>query len=513
MKRRAVADYQLSKTKQKLAEDVHRECLKYEKEHRPALEAMSVGKADPHYQDAFRAVARARGASSGRDPRTGRQVAPGYEGLPASLRALQDGISAARAGSALFEARSGSLDDGLLTLRRGADQLASGLDTLRAGDARLLSGLAQLNAGAAPLSPGLRRLAAGAAQLQDALARLAGGSQQLAGALTSGKARSAPLETGLTRIAAAVTDAGQTLPSLGSARGSPGFFRSGYLTLAALDGAPPTSRGLASTLVSLDEGGRAARLIVIPRSGPDDAATARLRSRLVTLSARQRQRTGFRVTVGGEGAVLADFDSATQDRILPTVAALALITLLVLIPIFRSLVLPVLAVALTLVTVLATYGLLTLLMQGAHPPLGGPGYVSSIAAIGIFAVIFALSIDYVVFLCTRMREAHDRGLSTDEAIDHGLVRSGRVVTGAALIMIAVFLSFATTDFSGIREFGVALAIAVAIDATAMRLLLLPAIMRMLGRWNWWLPRRIERPWRRSRRSLANPPEGWNQSPV
>jgi RND superfamily putative drug exporter len=129
-----------------------------------------------------------------------------------------------------------------------------------------------------------------------------------------------------------------------------------------------------------------------------------------------------------------------------------------------------------------------LLLQGPHPPLGGPGYVSSIAAVGTFAVIFALSIDYVVFLVARMREAYERDGSTDAAIDHGLLRTGRVVTGAALIMIGVFGCFALTDFSGIREFGVGLAIAVAVDATLMRMVLLPAIMRMLGPWCWWLPR-------------------------
>jgi RND superfamily putative drug exporter len=310
------------------------------------------------------------------------------------------------------------------------------------------------------------------------------------------------------RIAASVAGAGRRLPGTTArdTRGSPGFFRSGYLTLAALDGTPRRTRRLAATIVSIDRGGRAARLMVIPRSGPDEAATDRLRSRLVATARAYADGAGTSATVGGEGAVLADFDRATQDRILPTVAALSLITFLVLIPIFRSLLLPLVAVSLTLVTVLATYGALRLLLQGAHPVLGGPGYVSSIAAIGIFAVIFALSIDYVVFLVTRMREAHERGLPTDAAIDHGLVWSGRVVTGAAMVMIAVFLAFATTDFSGIREFGVALAIAVALDATAMRMFLLPAIMRVLGPWSWWLPRPLEALLPRPRTTWAPAPD-------
>jgi RND superfamily putative drug exporter len=453
------------------------------------LSGMSVGKADPRYVAAFRAVARARGASSGRDPTTGRQVAAGYEGLEPSLAKLEAGLGQAAAGTTQLQARSGELVGGLSRLRAGAAALAGGLRLLSIGDRRLSRGVGQLAAGSSRLVPGLARLAGGAGRLEGGLGQLADGANRLAGGLAAGRRRSTPLVDGLDRMAGAVANAIRRLPRLApDTRGSPGFFESGYVTMAALDGAAPRDRELSGTIVSLDRGGRAARFLVIPRSGPGDGATAELRDRLDERAQTFSRSTDLSMSIGGEGAILADFDRATQSRIVPIVAALSLITFLVLLAVFRSLILPAVAVGLTLATVVVTYGVMTLLLQGAHPILGGPGYVSSLAALGTFAVIFALSIDYVVFLVARMREGYDRALSADAAIDHGLLRTGRVVTGAALIMISVFVSFSLTDFSGIREFGVGLAVAVAIDATIMRMLLLPAIMRMLGDRSWWLPR-------------------------
>ena len=456
------------------------------------LEGMTVGRADPRYAALFEAVARARGAATGRDPTTGRQVEPEYDGLEPSLAQLQAGLERAVEGVGELRARSADLVDGLARLQAGAEELAGGVGLLSIGNLRLSQGLRQLEDGSGRLAPGLARLADGTVRLEDGLAQLAGGAGQLAGGLADGRERSAPLEEGLVRMTHEVGRAIERVPELApDTSGSPGFFDSGYITLAALDGARKRRRQLSGTVLSVDRGGRASRLLVIPGSGPGDAATSDLRDRLDRLGGGFEERTGLTVTVGGEGAILADFDEATQSRIVPIVAALSLITFLVLVAIFRSLILPAVAVALTLATVVVTYGLMKLLLQGPDPLLGGPGYVSSIAAVGTFAVIFALSIDYVVFLVARMREAHDDDSSADAAIDHGLLSTGRVVTGAALTMIGVFVSFSLTNFSGIREFGIALAIAVAVDATVMRMLLLPAIMRMLGPWSWWLPRWID----------------------
>jgi RND superfamily putative drug exporter len=153
--------------------------------------------------------------------------------------------------------------------------------------------------------------------------------------------------------------------------------------------------------------------------------------------------------------------------------------------------LPAIAVGLNLVTVAAGFGVLALLFDGSAP-LGGPGYVDTISSMLIFAVIFGLSIDYEVFLITRMREGYLRTGTTEGAISYGLERTAGVVTGAAAIMTTVFLGFASTQVATIRQTGTGLVVAVLLDATVVRLVLLPAVMRLCGPGNWWMPRWLER---------------------
>jgi RND superfamily putative drug exporter len=155
-------------------------------------------------------------------------------------------------------------------------------------------------------------------------------------------------------------------------------------------------------------------------------------------------------------------------------------------------VLPVVAVLMNLLAVGAAFGALVLLFQGSDPPLGGPGDLFVMPVLGIFTIAFGLSIDYEVFILARMREGWLATGDPDAAIDHGIRHTAGVVTGAAAIMTAVFLAFAATGFYGVSQLGVGLAIAVIIDATVLRLLLLPAVMRLLGPRAWWLPRRLER---------------------
>jgi RND superfamily putative drug exporter len=107
----------------------------------------------------------------------------------------------------------------------------------------------------------------------------------------------------------------------------------------------------------------------------------------------------------------------------------------------------------------------------------------------LFATLFGLSMDYEVFMVSRMREAHDAGADDRDAVALGLERTGRIVTAAAAIMVIAFLGFAVGRIEGLRQFGVGLAVAVALDATIVRGLLVPSLMATLGRWNWWLPRR------------------------
>jgi putative drug exporter of the RND superfamily len=168
----------------------------------------------------------------------------------------------------------------------------------------------------------------------------------------------------------------------------------------------------------------------------------------------------------------------------------------------RSVVLPALAVVFNLLTVAAAFGVLALLFQGDHPLLGGPGFLDAITASGVFSVTYGLSIDYQVFLLTRMREGYDMTGTTEGALDYGLRRTAGVVTGAALIMAGVFFAFATTDFSTTRELGVGLTVAVLLDATLVRLILLPGTLRLIGDRVWHRPKLLRRIGRK--RQMADP---------
>jgi uncharacterized membrane protein YdfJ with MMPL/SSD domain len=163
---------------------------------------------------------------------------------------------------------------------------------------------------------------------------------------------------------------------------------------------------------------------------------------------------------------------------------------------FRSVVVAIKAVVLNLLSVAAAYGALVLVFQdGWGKGLLGisvtPGGIISWLPIFLFVILFGLSMDYHVFILSRVREAFDRGMTTEEAVAHGIKTTAGVVTSAALVMVGVFAIFATLQFMFLKEFGVGLAIAVLVDATIVRAVLLPATMKLLGDWNWYLPRWLE----------------------
>ncbi|HEY8646564.1 MAG TPA: MMPL family transporter [Gaiellaceae bacterium] len=187
-----------------------------------------------------------------------------------------------------------------------------------------------------------------------------------------------------------------------------------------------------------------------------------------------------RVYAGGAPPQGVDFVDRTYAAFPWLVGAVLLLTLLVLLRAFRSLVLPVKAVALNLLSVAATYGILAAVFD--RP-------IEAWIPVFLFATLFGLSMDYEVFMVSRMREAHDAGRSNTDAVAYGLERTGRVVTAAAAIMVAAFSGFAAGRIEGLRQFGFGLAVAVALDATLVRAILVPSLMGVLGDWNWWLPRR------------------------
>jgi RND superfamily putative drug exporter len=159
---------------------------------------------------------------------------------------------------------------------------------------------------------------------------------------------------------------------------------------------------------------------------------------------------------------------------------------------FRSLLLPLKAVVLNLLSVAAVYGLLvTIFRFGVGADVLGLYRVRQIEGwipVFLFALLFGLSMDYEVFLVTRMRESWDHVHDNARAVAHGLERTGRIITAAALIMCAAFSGFVAGRVAGLQEFGAGLALAIFIDATIVRAMLVPSLMAILGRWNWWLPR-------------------------
>jgi uncharacterized membrane protein YdfJ with MMPL/SSD domain len=187
-----------------------------------------------------------------------------------------------------------------------------------------------------------------------------------------------------------------------------------------------------------------------------------------------------------------DLMKSVAPRVFTFVLLLAFVLMLVA---FRSLVIAAKAIVLNLLSVAAAYGALVLVFQhGWGKGLLGFESTAGVAAflpILLFVILFGLSMDYHVFILSRIRESFDRGATTDEAISHGIKTTAGVVTSAAIVMVAVFSIFATLSMMMLKQFGVGLAVAVLIDATIVRAVLLPASMKLLGDWNWYLPRWLE----------------------
>jgi len=205
---------------------------------------------------------------------------------------------------------------------------------------------------------------------------------------------------------------------------------------------------------------------------------------------------GTTVLVGGGAADVTD----VVDRIaadFPRTALFVIVTTyLVLFVLLRSVVLPAKALAMNTLSLTASFGALVWIFQDGN--LSGPlafvpmGFVETTMPVILFCVLFGLSMDYEVFLLSRMKEVWDRTGDNTEAVARGLERSGRIVTSAALIVVVVAGSFAAADIVLIKALGLGVAIAVALDASVVRALLVPATMRLLGHWNWWMPAWLER---------------------
>ena len=209
----------------------------------------------------------------------------------------------------------------------------------------------------------------------------------------------------------------------------------------------------------------------------------------------RRRSSGAEVNVTGMTAGSKDFNDVMKAR-LPIVFAFVLgLAFVLLLVTFRSIVIPIKAIVLNLLSVGAAYGVLKLVFQDGHGEslLGfqSIGGITSWLPLFLFVILFGLSMDYHVFILSRIREAVDGGMSTDRAVTHGIKATAGVVTSAAIVMVAVFSIFATLSSLEFKQMGVGLAAAVLIDATIVRAVLLPATMKLLGDWNWYLPKRLD----------------------
>lgn len=250
-------------------------------------------------------------------------------------------------------------------------------------------------------------------------------------------------------------------------------------------------RGIQAVLPPVVARDGTAILTAIPRDGPNDNATSRTRDRLDSLISQPPAGAGD-VRLGGITAQLDDYRDILSERLPLLIIALSIVALLALVVIMRAIVLPLVSVVLNLVTVGASLGVVALLCTGDDPLAGGAGYADVLALLGMFAIVFALSLDYQIFILAKMRETWTSTGRLDLSITHSMQSTGRVITGAALIMAGVFTAFTFSDLQTVRQPGLGLVTAVIIDATLVRMVLLPAIMHLTGRWTFWLPSFLDR---------------------
>ena len=245
-------------------------------------------------------------------------------------------------------------------------------------------------------------------------------------------------------------------------------------------------------------GAKTVATIAIPVDGDgtdstSNAALAALRDEIIPTTLGKLPDAEVGVT--GMTAQSKDFNDEMKTVAPRVFVFVLLFAFLLMLVSFRSLVIAAKAIVLNLLSIAAAYGVLVLVFQhGWGKGLLGfefTGGIDPFLPILLFVILFGLSMDYHVFILSRVREAYDRGMSTDDAIAHGIKTTAGVVTSAAIVMVGVFAIFATLSMMIFKQFGVGLAAAILIDATIVRAILLPASMKLLGDWNWYLPKWLD----------------------
>ena len=273
---------------------------------------------------------------------------------------------------------------------------------------------------------------------------------------------------------------------------------------SSTDGATPPDR-YAAQILSFTTAGDLTTVSITPTNGPNRPESRALVGELraahpgsiaAGTPSAITPPAGLNALIGGGAAEIVDVVDTISGEFPRTAAVVILATLLILAVLLRSIILPIKAVVMNTLSILASFGALVWIFQEGNlsailgfAPLG---FVETTIPVILFCVLFGLSMDYEVFLLTRMREIYDRTGDNAAAVAGGLERSGRIITSAALIVVVVAGSFVFAEIVLIKALGVGVAIAVALDATIVRALLVPATMRLFGKWNWWAPRWMER---------------------
>ncbi|MCD6058826.1 MAG: hypothetical protein K0Q89_2356 [Thermomicrobiales bacterium] len=252
-------------------------------------------------------------------------------------------------------------------------------------------------------------------------------------------------------------------------------------------------------LINLASGGDVAVIRAVPRWSPDSPGPLQLVTRVrevMVPNVLETQHVNAEVLVGGLSAQIVDI-TAESLRKLPVVVGLVVVLSFVLLAlVFRSIAIPVKAILMNVLGITAAYGLLVVVFQeGAGARLLDfqvTGTTQVYLPLLTFAVLFGLSMDYEVFLLGRIKEEWEKTGDNQAAVERGLQRTGAVITAAAAIMVSVFAAFTFARLTEVKTLGFSLAAAVLIDATLIRIILVPAAMQLLGRWNWWFPPSLDR---------------------
>jgi RND superfamily putative drug exporter len=309
-------------------------------------------------------------------------------------------------------------------------------------------------------------------------------------AVSLGSPAKAPPATGAQHSGAGSGGSASGSTSTGASQGDP---RAEDPRLQTLQHDIATTPGVAAvTPVQISQSGTTAYFNAIATTGPAEKATEELVERLRSNAIPQaEQGTDMQADIGGSTAGFVDLAARISDKLPLQILVVIALSFVLLILAFRTVVIPAQAAAMNLLSIAAAYGVLTAIFQygwlSGVIGLEGPVPVVSYVPLFMFAVLFGLSMDYEVFLVSQIEEHVNSGQDNRESVVSGLVTSARVITSAAFIMVFVFGSFVLNGDPTVKQFGVGLAVAVILDSTVVRCLLVPALMLLMGRINWWMP--------------------------